>query len=76
MMSALFHRLKDSKCKALLTGIDIELAKTGVVGTITKNKIATMKIKPSTPKLQQLINSGRVQMTGISLPGNILIVVF
>ena len=35
-----------------------------------------MKIKPMTPKLQKLINCGRVQLVGLILPGNILIVVF
>ena len=51
MMRALFQRLKDAKCKALLTGTDLELVKTGGVGTITRNKISTMKLKPSTPTL-------------------------
>ena len=38
--------------------------------------MAAMRIKPTTQKLQKIINGGRVQLTGIILPGNVLIVVF
>ena len=76
MLSGVYQRLKKFNCKALLMGTDLELTKTGGVGPINRSKVSTIKLKPSTPKLKQIINAGRVQMIGITLPGKILIVVF
>ena len=76
MIGGLYQRLEDAKCKALLTGTDLELTKTGGVGAVNRSKVATIKLKPSTAKLKQIINAGRVHMIGITLPGNIRIVIF
>ena len=74
MLSSL--RSRQVKCRALLTRTDLELAKTGGVGVLNRSKVATMHIKPMTTKLKKIINGGRVQITGIILPGNVLIVAF
>ena len=75
MLAAIYTRLKNVHLKALLTGTDPETLKTGGVGTLSSKRIPITKLKPVTSKMQSLVKGGRIQLVGLSLPGNILLVV-
>ena len=76
MLSAIYTRLKNLNIKALLTGTDPETMKTGGVGALSSGRVPITKLKPITPRMKSLVNGGRVQLVGLSLPGNILLVVY
>ena len=74
-LSALYTRLKSLKFKSLLTSTDPETVKTGGVGTVSRGRVSITKLKPVTTKMKSLVTGGRVQLSGLSLPGIILFVV-
>ena len=75
MLSALYSRIRERNFKALLTGTDPETMKTGGVGAMSKGRISVTKFKPKTNRMKELVKGGRVQLIGLSLPGNIMLVV-
>ena len=74
-MGAMHTRLRNLGIKSLLTGIDPETLKTGGVGALSWGKVPMTRLKPTTPKLQSLVNSGRMQLVGLTLPDNVMLTV-
>ena len=75
MLSALYTRLKLHKLKCLQTGTDPETQKTAGVGTISNGRIPITKLQPQSKRMKDLVGGGRIQFTGLSLPGNITLVI-
>eukprot|EP00973_Karenia_brevis_P075504 10487709-Karenia_brevis.AAC.1 len=62
--------------KGLLTPTDPEFSSAvGGLATLSKQSIKLVKILPITDQYKSIMHNGRVQMTGIVLPSNVVLIV-